>query len=203
MIVHEVEQNTEAWNALRLGKPTASNAKKLVQADGRPSSSLVSFAQKLAGDLFAGYDMDAWEGNRYTDRGHEIEDEAAAAYGMRGCELTKVGFVTDDLLRYGASPDRLVDDDGILEIKCLPKNHIPAILRIQATGKPPPDYVSQCHFQMLVTDRKWCDLFYYSQALPTKVCRIMRDEDYLMKLTTGLNKCLAERKRTLDILENM
>lgn len=203
MIIHSVEQGTPEWLKLRLGIPTASNASKLVQSDGRPSKSMEPFAQKLSGDLFAGRDIDAWEGNKYTERGHEVEDSARLSYQMSGGVVEQVGFITDDLTRYGCSPDGLVGEDGMLEIKCLPKKHIAAILYIQRNNRPPTDYIAQCQFQLLVTGRAWCDLYYYHDDLPTKTCRIIRDEAYMLKLTTAINACITERDNTLKLLETM
>ena len=155
MKIHDVQQNTPEWLALRAGMPTASEAKKLVTSTGAASKSMPEYAQKLSGDLYAGKPIDAWEGNKYTERGHEVEDEARLAYAMRGGNIQQVGFITDDLQRWGCSPDSLVDDDGMLEIKCLPKQHIKALLYFKKHGKAPSEYIVQPQMQLLVAERKW------------------------------------------------
>jgi hypothetical protein len=203
VIVHPVDQNTDEWLKLRTGIPTASNASKLVQSDGRPSKSMVPYAQKLAGDLFAGKDLQPWAGNQYTEMGHLVEGQARLAYRMTDALVEEAGFCTDSLMRYGCSPDGLVGDNGLVEIKCLPKLHIAAILYIEANKRPPPDYIAQCQMQMLVTEREWCDLYYYHEELPTKTCRIVRDEKFQTSLMNQINACITERNNTLKLLEKM
>ena len=130
MIVHDVPQNSDDWLALRAGKPTASSFSKLVTSAGTESKSMPEYAISLAGELYAGKPLDAFEGNKWTERGHELEDAARAKYEMmRDIDAVQIGFVTDYDLRYGCSPDSLIADDGMLEIKCLKaENHIKALM---------------------------------------------------------------------------
>jgi len=202
MIIHDVEQNTPEWLLLRSGMPTASEASQLVTSTGEPSKSMQGYAQQLAGDLYAGKPINAWEGNKYTERGHEIEDQARLAYAMRGGEITRPGFITDDLKRWGCSPDSLVDDDGMLEIKCLPKQHIKALLYFKKRGKAPPEYIVQPQMQMMVAERKWVDLFFYHPDLPSLTIRMVPDQKIMASLKSQLAACIAERNLTLKILES-
>ena len=117
MIIHNLEQGTDEWLALRAGKPTASEFSKLITSTGDTSKSMKAYAEQLGGEMYAGQPLDTWEGNKYTDRGLEIEDEAVSWYEMmNGIDTEKVGFVTDDDSQYGCSPDRLVGDNGLLEM---------------------------------------------------------------------------------------
>lgn len=201
MIIHDMEQGTDEWFAARLGVPTASKAASLLTTLLKPSKSLVPYAQKLAGDLYAGKDIDAWEGNIYTARGHEVEEEARLAYAMRGTPVDTVGFITDQTGFWGCSPDGLVGDEGLVEIKCLPKKHIGALMYYNKHKKAPPDYLMQCQMQMLVTNRAWCDLYYYHQDLPALCIQVQADYETQVALTEQLNLCIHERDRTLSILE--
>ena len=159
MKIHDVEQNTPEWEVLRAGKPTASCFDSLVTSTGAPSKSMQGYAIELAGEMYAGRPLDTWNGNKYTDYGHEIEDEARLAYEMRtGNTVEQVGFITDDLELYGCSPDGLVGDDGMAEIKCLPKKHIPSLLYWKKHGKAPPERIAQTQGQIMIAERKWCDL---------------------------------------------
>lgn len=204
MIIHDVEQNTPEWYALRGGMPTASAASNLVTSTGKDSTSMAGYAMTLAGELYDKAMLeDAWQGNSYTQFGHDTEDEAALAYAMRGCDVQTVGFCTDDNVLYGASPDRFVDDDGILEIKCLPKQHIKALVYIHAKGKAPPEYVMQPQAQILVTGRKWVDLLFYHPILPMQVIRQHPDPKLQDALKRQLEAVITERSRVLDILENL
>jgi len=148
MKIIECEQNSDEWMLARNGIPTASNASKLITSKGEPTTGkgLTDYAKTLAADTFAGKPIDHWEGNIYTERGHEVEDEARSWYAMeRNADLVQVGFCTDDLGLYGASPDSLVGDDGVVEIKCLPKGHMDAILYWQKNNRPPTTYIPQVH----------------------------------------------------------
>ena len=128
MIVHNVEQGTPEWFALRAGKPTASEFSKLITSTGEPSKSMAGYAITLAGEMYAGKPLDAWEGNAYTERGKILEADARRAYAfLNDVEPETVGFVSNDAVQYGCSPDSLINREGILEIKCLKaENHIKA-----------------------------------------------------------------------------
>lgn len=203
MKVIDCQPGTPEWLSARTGIPTASNASKLITSTGAESKSLSAFANKLAGDIFAGKDIDAWEGNSCTQRGHAVEDEARLAYSMRGVPVEQVGFITDDIGLAGCSPDGLVGDDGMLEIKCLPKQHIKALLYFHKNGKAPTDYIAQCQMQMLVAERSYCDLNYYHPDLPSIVIRQYPDPKLVEPLKTALLRCIAERNLTTKILESM
>ena len=154
--------------------------------------------------MFAGCPLDVWEGNKYTQRGHELEDEAALAYELlTGRETATIGFVTDDDQNYGCSPDRAVGEDGLLEIKCLPKKHISMLLYIEKHGRIPPDYVPQTQGQLFVTGRKWVDLMFYHPILPDQIVRVTPVEALQEAISEQLCVCLAERGRVLNILEGL
>lgn len=202
MKVHAVEQNGDVWMALRAGKPTASEFSKLITSTGEPSKSMKAYAEELGGELYAGRPLDTWNGNKYTEYGHDTEDEGVASYELlKGVETEKVGFITDDLEQYGCSPDRLVGDDGLLEMKCLPKKHIAALRYWAKHKKCPPDYVQQTQGQMFITGRQWCDLCFYRPELPTLVIRVTPDEKIITGLRAQLAACIAERNLVYRFLQ--
>lgn len=202
MIVHDLEQNSDAWLALRAGIPTASAFSKLITSTGTPSKSMPAYAQELAGELYAGKPLNLWEGNGYTERGHELEDEARSSYELlTGSEVEQAGFVTNDIETYGCSPDGLVGDDGLLEIKCLPKKHISMLLYWNKHAKCPPDFIQQVQGQMFITERNWCDLYFYQPDLPDLRIRVEPDAKIVEGLQAQLAACLEERDRVLSILE--
>jgi hypothetical protein len=204
MIKHSCEQNTPEWDKLRASMPTASAFSKLITSTGAPSTSMKKYAEQLAGEKFAGKSLDAWEGNQYTERGHEVEPEAVLAYEMMmDVDTEKVGFVTDDLMQWGCSPDREVGKPGLLEIKCLPKLHIEAIRYIKATGKIPPKFVQQTQGQLFVTGKEWCDLFLYHADLPTKIVRVYPDPKIIAGLEKQLRACILERDAIYSELMEM
>ena len=202
MKIHSVEQNTQEWEALRAGNPTASRFSELVTSTGSPSKSMQAYAIELAGEMYAGRPLDTWSGNKYTDYGHEIEDEARLAYEMRtGDTVEQVGFITDDLELYGCSPDGLVGDDGMVEIKCLPKKHIPSMLYWKKHGKVPPERIAQTQGQVMIAERKWCDLLFYRPGLPMLIVRQYPDLNFVDSLKSQLFSVMAERNLILKQLQ--
>lgn len=204
MRIHNCEQCSEEWYALRAGKPTASEFSRLITSKGEPSKSLNGYAMELAGELYAGRPLDSWMGNKYTERGKEIEEEARLAYEMRySVDVQQVGFVTDDAGTFGASPDGLVGRDGAVEFKCLPKKHIECLLYYRKHGRCPPDFVQQTQGEIFVCEREWVDLVFYQPGLPMLVLRQHRDENLIESLTKHLALCLTERDRVLEELRQL
>jgi len=202
MKIHNVKQNTLEWGALRASKPTASNFSMLVTTKGVLSKSMEKYAVTLAEEMFAGKPLDSWNGNKFTDYGHEIEDQARSAYELRtGQDVEKVGFVTDDLEQWGCSPDGLVGDDGMVEIKCLPKEHTPTLLKYKETGKTPSDKIVQPQGQMMICERKWCDLVFYRPSLPMLIIRQFPDPVIVNGLKVQLKAVIAQRNIVHNILK--
>jgi YqaJ-like viral recombinase domain len=203
MIHHQFVQGTPEWFASRAGIPSASNFDKLITSTGEPSKSMLGYAITLAGEKFAGKPLDAWEGNAYTERGNLLEDDARKMYAfLNDVEPEQVGFITDDTGTYGCSPDSLIGDDGTFEAKCLKaENHIKAILYFKKNGKVPPDYVQQTQGQLLVTGRKWCDLFFYHPDLPRLCIRQTPDEVLTAALLLQIDAVTKERDRILATLK--
>jgi hypothetical protein len=202
MIIHDVEQGSPEWFALRAGMPTSSNAKKLVTSQGKESKSMPEYAIELAGDLYAGQPLNAFEGNAWTDRGTELEDSARSLYEMvNDVEAQTVGFITDDDQQHGASPDNLIGEDGGLEIKCLKAtNHIKAIMYYKKNKKPPTDYVSQVQSCLFETGRKWWDLMFFHPDLPELIIRIEPDLEFHKVLESQLKAVIIERDKIVKLL---
>ena len=195
MIIHDIEQRTEEWHQLRAGMPTASMFSKLVTSTGTASKSMPDYALKLAGAVYAGKDLDAWEGNKWTERGTELEDAARSLYEFANdVQIEQVGFITDDEQKYGCSPDGLVGDDGMVEFKCLKaENHIKAIMGYQKNGACPSTYIQQVQGQMLVTGRGWCDLVFYHPELPLLTIRRVFDTEMWRAIEKQITAVLEKR----------
>lgn len=200
---HEVDQNSDEWFELRAGKPTASEFGKVITGTGKLSSSLENYAAQLAAEKFAGTQLERWEGNQWTERGHELEEMAAMSYAMKhqvSPEL--VGFATNEDV--GCSPDRLVGDDGLLEIKNLaPANHVLALSRYAAKGSIEPKYIPQLQGQLCVTERKWVDLYFHNPDLPCLTVRFERDEKYICTMKGYLEDCKAVRDQYIKVMEGI
>ncbi len=200
MIIHDVAQGSEEWFALRAGVPTASEAAKLITSTGKESKQIVGYAYQLAGELYAGKPLDRWEGNSYTDRGRELENEAMVAYEQHTSTWVEhVGFCTEG--GCGCSPDGLLDN-GMVEIKCLAaKNHVQVMVYYTKHKKAMPDYIPQTQMQLLVTKKEWCDLVFYHPDLPMLIIKQEPDEDLQKLLIEQLIKCVDLRDGALEIIE--
>ena len=177
MQIVKVEQGTEEWLKARSGIPTASEFSKLITPLGKPSTSINGYVNQVLAEIIVGGDVETWEGNKWTERGNELEPEAVEMYEFTyDVEVEEIGFCKDDDNKMGCSPDRLVGEEGLLEIKCpAPATHVDYLLN----SKLPNKYIPQVQGQMLVTGRKWCDwMSYHPEMLPV-IIRVERDEDYI------------------------
>lgn len=204
MIVHDIEQRSPDWYALRAGKPTASAFGDLITPKTmKPSASLLPYAAQLANELFTGEsDPDGFIGNGWTDRGEMFEENALAWYEFaHDVSVERVGFVTDDEQTMGCSPDGLVGDDGMIEIKSLKAlNHTLALFEFHETGAGPADYRAQTQGQMMICGRKWCDLLFFHDLLPPFVIRQTPDGEYIEKLQAAIQTLLTRRDEILAAL---
>lgn len=184
MKIHDVEQNTPDWYALRMGIPTASAFEKIVTPTGQLSKQANKYAYRLIAEVLLKRPMDSLEGLEWIERGKMLEPEAAKLYEFeQEAETAKVGFITTDDGLIGASPDRLVGDVGLLEIKCpAPQTHIGYM--IDGIDK---DYKPQVQGQLMVAEREWSDFFSYNPEMPPVRIRTPRDEDYISLLRSSLN----------------
>jgi len=112
-----------------------------------------------------------------------MEPESRRYYEWeRGCEVRQVGFCVTDDGRFGDSPDGLVGDDGILELK----NVSPKVqIKYLNAGGLPVEFRPQCHWHLIVQKRPWCDLMTYCPMLPPLLVRVMPD-DYTVKLAEAM-----------------
>lgn len=205
MIIHNIEQRTPEWFQLRLGMPTASMFSKLVTSSGDPSKSMKDYALTLAGEKFAGKELEQWDGNKWTDRGKELEPAAKSLYEFaREVDVVETGFITDDNGLWGCSPDGLVNDDGMVEYKCLkPENHIKTLVYFKKHNKAPTEYVAQTQGQMIIAERQWCDLIFYHPELPLLVIRQEPNSDLVNGLFAQRDAVIAERDSIVEMLREL
>lgn len=167
-----VKQGSDEWIKARLALPTASNFDRIITAKGlKASAAQDKYLARLAAEWFLGVPIeDASSG--FMQRGTAMEAEAVAYYELEtGLDTRTVGLcLTDDGIA-GASPDRLVGDDGLLEIKCPgAETHMEYLL----FGCD--DYVLQVQGQLWVTGRQWCDRLCYHPVIPSVISRLTRDD---------------------------
>jgi hypothetical protein len=188
MIIHECEQGSEEWHALRAGIPTASEASKLVSATGLLSKSIEPYSWKLAAEIYSP-DPENFS-NRYMDKGRENEPVARAIYSLDYGPVDLCGFITTDDGLFGYSPDFLVGEDGLGEIKCLKRS---VFLKVLNGGKTPVNYISQIQSGLWVTGRQWCDFVAHTEGLPEFVDRVFPDLEFHKKLVLQVKKVIELR----------
>lgn len=196
MQIHNCQQGTEEWLKIRLGKFTCSTAQPIA-AKGKGLETLVfeKVAEILTGKLPPIYK------NADMERGNELEPEARIAYEFESENVVEqVGFV--ELNEFvGGSPDGIIGDDGLVEIKC-PNNTVFA--RYLYDHKVDTGYFWQMQMQMYVTDRKWCDYVVFNENFPTttKITRIERDDKSIEKLKVGLEQGIELLNKILSEVKN-
>ncbi len=187
MIVHKVQQGTEEWLKLRCGIPTASCFSQILTPGGKPSESARVYLHKLLAERMTGKPL-AEHVSTWMDRGLQMEEEAVSYYELqRGCDTEKVGLITNDAGTIGASPDRLVGEDGLLEIKVpSPQVHIGYLIGAKGVDKA---YVSQTQGQLWISERAWLDIESYSpDGMPSAIISVPRDEEYIGKLAAAVSE---------------
>jgi len=177
------EQGTEEWFRARAGIPTASEF-STVMAKGRggeDSKTRRTYMLKLAGEIITGEPTEGYT-NAHMERGHALEDEGRAAYQFQtGNQMKQVGFIRNG--DKGCSPDSLIGDNGMLEIKTkLPHLLLDCILK----GNFPAEHKAQCQGALWVAEREWIDIAVYWPKLPLFVCRAARDEEYIKMMADAV-----------------
>jgi hypothetical protein len=185
MQIHEMEQGTPEWFSVRMGLPTASQF-ATIMAKGRSggdSKTRQTYLYKLAGEILTGDPMDSFS-NHHMERGHEMEPEARSYYAfMHDVEPKQVGFITNG--PKGCSPDSLVGNDGMLEIKTkLP--HL--MLAVLEADQFPAEHRAQCQGQLWVAEREWIDLTCYWPKMPPFIKRAYRDDAYIAEISAAVDQ---------------
>lgn len=200
-----MEQGTEEWFAARLGRVTASRVNDIVaRTKTGYSASRDNYLAQLVCERLTGKGAESYT-NAAMAHGTETEPLARAAYEMKNSVLVdEVGFVQHPTLMAGASPDGMVGQDGLIEIKCPQTNtHIDTLL----SGKIPIKYKAQMTWQMLCTGRKWCDFISFDPRLPQElqmfVQRYPYDVEYANQLENEVKLFLAEVDVTLTTLNQL
>lgn len=177
MKFHDVPQNTDAWSALRLGKATASNFACFMASDGKAFGDPAKrYALQIALERLTGRKADHSFSNDHMERGHEQEPIARMLYEEETfSDVTNGGFF--DWGDYGDSPDGLVGDDGVVEIKSvIASTHYATLVR----GSFDPAYRWQLVGHLDCTGREWCDFISYCSDFPEGqqliISRLHRDE---------------------------
>lgn len=188
-------QGSPEWFDVRRGKVTASRVPDLVaRTKSGWGASRVNYMAELIAERLTGTTAAAYT-NAAMQWGSDKEPEARAAYEFRNdCDVTEIGFVDHPEIKMaGASPDGLIGDAGLVEIKCPnTATHIDTLMG-QAV---PSKYILQMQWQMACTGRQWCDFVSFDPRMPESmrlfVRRVERDEHEIMSLEKEVKLFLIE-----------
>ena len=200
-----MDQSSEEWFAARLGKVTASRLSDVLatiktgEAAARANYRIELVAERLTGKSTPGFTSAAMQW------GVECEPMARSAYETEtGLIVTEVGFVDHPTIAMaGASPDGLVGDDGLIEIKCPEtKTHIETL----TSKKAPSKYIPQMQWQMACTGRQWVDFVSFDPRLPEhlmlEIIRVDRDQLLIDQYSEAVSIFLAEVSKTVELLNS-
>lgn len=196
-------QRHEDWVADRVGKITASRVKgisaKPQKGKALNATMTTLFTERVTGEV---------EDRRISDAmqwGIDNEPNAIAAYENKTGEfVVGCGLIPHPAIPMsGASPDGLIGDDGLLEVKCPNRDtHSNTIL----TQQVPDEYLPQITWQLACTGRKWCDFVSYdprfSEDLQTVIVRVMREDVDIEALENEVAACNAKLNQIIENLTN-
>lgn len=195
----DFDQGTPPWEFVRLGMITTSDY-NLLNRRGKQGGESITRRRRIfdvANELMAMEPSDTkWTGNRFTERGKALEEEAFDLYCMtRGVDETlfsRPAFIRDNKLRTGCSPDALIGGDGGVEIKTMAGG---MFLDLMENPRVPPEHVAQVQGCMLVTGRDWWDVMIYSPPYAPLITRLEADPAHHREMLDGLREFNTEVER--------
>ena len=180
-------QGTPEWLAERAGKVTASMVSAVL---AKPETAgYRDYQAQLVAEILTGKPQGSDYTNAAMQFGTEMEPLARSAYEAEtGFSVDEVGFCQHPTIdRAGASPDGLVGNSGLVEIKC-PK--VATHLAYLIAGVVPAGYKNQMLWQMACTGRDWCDFASFRPDLPEHlqlfIVRFKRDPERIKELETAV-----------------
>lgn len=200
----QAEQRTPEWYAARLGRATASRFTDVMatirsgEAAQRRNYRAELLVERLTGQANDMYTSPAMQW------GTDNEPLARLQYELEtGNEVVETGFWQHDTLMAGASPDGLISETGLIEIKCPnTATHIETLKKREV----PKQYVAQVQGQMWITGRTWCDFVSFDPRLPENtqliIVRVERDEKYIKELADQVELFLQEVDNEIKFLES-
>jgi len=198
-VIKDVEQGTEEWHKLRFGWITASKFKDVIA--GGAGKTRKSYMYQLASEILTEERAESYS-NEYMEWGTQTEPQARAMYEFEsGNTVDQVTFIRHGELKAGCSPDGLVGDNGLIEIKC-PKTSTQ--IETFLSGKMPTTHNAQVQGQLWVSEREWTDFVSFDPRIngtASYFCtRVYRDETYISNLA---EKVKTFEHELLEMLEKL
>ena len=198
-----MEQRSDEWYAARCGSLGASQLNDaLATTKTGWGASRENLKNKIIAERLTGVPAESYT-NAAMLWGIDNEDAARQAYEAHtGTFVDELGIAYHPVLKHThASPDGLVGNDGLIEIKCPnTTTHIETL----RSGKAPSKYIKQMQWQMRCVDRQWCDFVSFDPRLPKHlqlfIVRVDRDDEFISKLDTQVAEFLSEVEREIEEL---
>lgn len=192
-MIYDLEQGTQEWLSIRSGIPTCSELSKIFskgRGDKPFGSGAYTYIYELIGEQITGEPRDSFS-TANTERGHAHESVAIELYELQNdVSVNSCGFMKNSKIGY--SPDGLVGEKGLVEIKSkLPKFQV-EILHLSVL---PSEHYHQCLGGLYVSDREWIDFVSYCPNLPLFVKRLYRNESEIQELENRIDQFLEELQR--------
>lgn len=200
-----IEQGSPEWFALRVGLVTASRLNDVMSTlkSGGEAATRKNYRAQLVAERLTWAKAESFT-NGAMQWGTDNEPLARASYEvLHGIDVEQVGFIKHPVIEWtGASPDGLIGDDGLIEIKCPnTATHLDYLIG----GEAPAEYRNQMLWQMECTGRAWCDFVSFDPRMPEDmqlfVIRYHRDDEKLKELREGVVKFLDEVNEMLVKLQ--
>ncbi len=196
-----MEQGTEEWLAERAGKVTASALSNVMMA--KTTAGYQNYMAQLICERLTGQPVETFK-SAAMEAGTETEPQARAFYELEtGFDVVECGFIPHaTLANSGASPDGLIGDLGLVEIKCpQPAKHIKNLMG----GTIDKAYRLQMQWQMACTGREWCDFVSFNPSFPDHlqlhISRVDADAEMQAEITEAVTSFLAEVDAKIRALE--
>ena len=188
------EQRSPAWFEGRLGQATTSRFSDIMaRTRSGYGASRKNYAAELVVERLTGTQAENYS-SVAMQWGTDNEPVARLQYMLAsGNDVDETGFWIHDDLMAGASPDGLIGEDGLLEIKCPnTATHLDTLIKKSL----PRQYQAQVQGQMWITGRKWCDFVSFDPRLTGNAqmftIRVERDEIYIAELQEEVETFLEE-----------
>jgi hypothetical protein len=211
-IIRELEQGSEEWLKARSGIPTASEAAcllvkgKVVKGVSPPhgfGAGALTYARQIAGEIILGGPLPSYQ-SKAMELGSEYEETLREEYSfLNGVEVEEVGMIQvldGDRVVAGYSPDGLVGEDGLKEIKTRQPEKLIALM---LGGPIPQDEYVQGQFGLWASERKWIDHTAGYPGMPSYTRRVPRDEEMIANIEEAvvrLGKYVAEILFEIDAI---
>ena len=197
-IVKDIEQGSPEWLELRCGVVTASRFKDVMA--GGAGKTRKAYMLELAAELLTDEPQESYS-NAYMEWGTQTEPQARSMYEfISGNDVEQVAFIKGKQ-GVGVSPDGLVGDSGLVEIKC-PKTTTQ--ISTYLGGSMPSSHLPQVQGQLWVADREWCDFVSFDpriNGVASYFCvRVHRDDNYIKTLEGAVDNFIFELNETVKVL---